>query len=494
MSKTQVLAGIALLALGVGLGFWLQQNEGMDGQEAVAPTVKQAGQEKPVLYWVAPMDPNYRRDTPGKSPMGMDLVPVYAGQDSEGVRIDPAMVQNLGVRTEAVSRGPLWRRISTVGYVDFDERSISHVHLRTDGWVETLRVKSNGEQVARGEVLLELYSRELVNAQEEYLQALRMNNDSLRAASQERLQSLGMSDGQIREITTSRKVAQRVRILAEQDGIVADLNIREGMYVKPDMELMTLADLSSVWLLVDVFERQSEWVHKGMPAEVELPYLPGRIWEGKVSFIYPAIDPKTRTLRVRLQFDNPDGLLKPDMYAKVRIFAGPKREVLSIPREALIRTGEHERVVVALGDGHFAARGVVAGLESGDWIEIISGLQEGERVVTSGQFLIDSEASLHASFTRMDSTDATKPAAPAAQTITGMGTVNEVFAISHKLNMTHQPIAALGWPAMTMDFRVDEAVDLAGLQAGQRLHFELVKDADGTRIVAIHVLPEGETP
>lgn len=363
-----------------------------------------SAEEDEVLYWVAPMDPNYRRDEPGKSPMGMDLVPVYAdATGNEGsVSIDPAMVQSLGVRTATVERGKLWRMINTVGYVAFDERKLSHLHLRTDGWIEKLYIKSDGERVKKGDVLFELYSRELVNAQEEYLQALRGSNDYLKRASRDRLEALGMSTPQIQQVKRNKRAYQNVHILASQDGVVDGLNVREGMYVKPATEVLTLADLSSIWLQVDVFERQSDWVAVGQPAEVRLGYLPGREWEGEVEFIYPTIDPMTRTLQARLRFDNPDEALKPDMYANVRIFAGPKDNVLSIPREALIKTGDSQRVIVALGEGKFRAREVSAGIESGDFVEIISGLEEGDKVVTSGQFLIDSEASLRASFNRME--------------------------------------------------------------------------------------------
>ncbi len=364
-----------------------------------------ADKEKEILYWVAPMDPSYHSDKPGKSPMGMDLVPVYADADTEAgiVRINPGMVENLGVRTAKVERGKLWRLIEAVGYVAFDERKLSHVHLRTDGWIDKLNTKSNGELVRKGDVLFELYSRELVNAQEEYIQALRGKNAYLTRASQERLEALGMSKQQIREVARKRHAFQDVRILASQDGIVDNLNVREGMYVKPSTEVMTLADLSSIWLLVDVFERQSDWVAVGQPAEVRLGYLPGRVWKGKVEFVYPTIDPKTRTLQARLRFDNPDEVLKPDMYANVRIYAGPKEHVLSIPREALIKGSDKQHVILSLGKGRFRAVPVVAGMESGERVEIIKGLNEGDKVVTSAQFLIDSEASLKASFSRMGS-------------------------------------------------------------------------------------------
>ena len=363
--------------------------------------------EGEVLYWVAPMDPNYRRDEPGKSPMCMALVPVYAnatGSD-DTVSISPVMVQNLGIRTAVAERGKLWRMINTVGYIAFDERKLSHVHLRTEGWIEKLNVKSDGEFVKKGDVLFELYSRDLVNAQDEYIQALKGSNSYLKRASRDRLKALGMGKEQIDEVARKRRSSQRVRILASQDGIVDGLNVREGMFVKPSSEVLTLADLSSVWLLIEVFERQSDWVAVGQPTEVRLSYLPGRVWEGEVEFVYPTIDPKTRTLQARLRFDNPDEALKPDMYANVRIYAGPKDNVLSVPAEALIKSGDSRRVIIALGDGKFRAQEVMSGIQSGDRVEIIDGLNEGDRVVTSGQFLIDSEASLRASFTRMGSDD-----------------------------------------------------------------------------------------
>ncbi len=449
---------------------------------APAPPVAAGDAEREILYWVAPMDPNFRRDEPGKSPMGMDLVPVYAHEAAGSggvVSIDPVVVQNLGVRTAEVERGTLWRRIRTVGYVAFDERKLSHVHLRTSGWIEKLNVKSDGERVNKGDVLFELYSRELVNAQEEYVQALRGSNDFLQRAARDRLDALGMSAGQIKQVGASRRVAQRVRVLASQDGIVHGLNAREGMYVEPKMEIMTLADLSSVWLLVDVFERQADWVAVGQPAEVRLAYLPGRVWEGEVEFVYPTIDPKTRTLRVRLRFENPDEELKPDMYADIRIYAAPKRNALSIPREALIRTGHSERVVLALGDGKFSAREVVAGMESGDWVEIVSGLAEDDEVVVSGQFLIDSEASLRASFLRMGEGQAEPKAETAGEPVMATGTVKGVFAEQRKLNIDHAPVEALGWPAMVMDFPLTDEVDLEGIEAGASVQFSLRRDAAG---------------
>jgi Cu(I)/Ag(I) efflux system membrane fusion protein len=374
---------------------------GMDLVAKQAEDEQAATAEKKILYWVAPMDPAYRRDGPGKSPMGMDLVPVYDEGGGISVKISPAVENNMGVRTSRAERGRLSRRIDTVGYVDFDENKISHIHLRTKGWIEKLAVKSEGERVKKGQLLLEVYAPELVNAQEEYLQALRTKNKILIEASGERLQALGVSRSQVRKLKQTKRASQYVPVYAKQDGIVAKLNIREGMFVEPKREVMSLADLSSVWLLAEVFESQSDWVKLGQTAEVRLSYLPGREWEGKVEYIYPSLNAKTRTLKVRLRFDNPDEALKPNMFANVTIHGGAKKDMIIIPREALIRAGVEERVIIADGEGRYSPRLVTAGIESGDSVEIISGLREGETVVTSGQFLIDSEASLKASLQRM---------------------------------------------------------------------------------------------
>ena len=440
--------------------------------------------EKEVLYWVAPMDANYRRDKAGKSPMGMDLIPFYAGADEDGstVTISPTVIQNLGVRTAKAELTRLWRGIDTVGYVDYDESKVSHIHLRTEGWIEKLAVQSEGERVKKGDFLFDVYSPKLVNAQEELVTALSSGNKGLIRASRERLSALGISASQIKKLQQDKKVKQRISIYAPQDGVVSSLPVREGMFVKPSQRVMTLGDLSSVWLLAEVFERQSQWVKEGQTAEVSLSYIPGKTWQGKVEYIYPSLDPKTRTLKVRLRFENPGELLKPNMYANVKIYGGAKENTIVIPLEGLIRTGRAERVIIALGKGRFEAREVRAGIESGNYVEIIEGVDVGDKIVTSGQFLIDSEASMRASLTRMsesaddemsDMQDAEGSKNDMAKKVSGSGMVKMVMSKERKLNLQHKPIKDLGWPAMTMDFSVAEGVDISGLSADDNIMFEI---------------------
>jgi membrane fusion protein, copper/silver efflux system len=367
--------------------------------------------EKEIMYWAAPMNPAFRRDEPGKSPMGMDLIPVYEGDEEEIsaempiVKIRPEIINNLGVRSAKVKSGPLWKRIGTVGYIDYDETRINHIHTRTEGWIEKLKVRAEGQQVKRGQLLFELYSPLLVNAQEEYLQALASGNKILAEASQKKLSALGISKLQIDRLEKDKKVTQNIRFYAPQSGVLINLGVREGMYIKPETQVLSIANLDTIWLLAEVFERQANWVEAGQSAEATLPSMPGVIWKGEVEYIYPDLDPVTRTLRVRLRFDNSKEKLKPNMYSHVTIFAGEKKDVISIPREALIHDANQQRVIKALGDGRFQAQEVVAGMESGDWVEIISGLNEGDNIVISSQFLIDSESNLKASLNRMQSVD-----------------------------------------------------------------------------------------
>ena len=291
MWNKAILLVIGLVVGGVATYLWFDNvDQGSSGEQASA--------EREILYWVAPMDKNYRRDKPGKSPMGMDLVPVYADDvedDESVVSIKPHVVQNLGVRTEVAEFGKLRRQIDTVGYIEYDEDAMSHVHTRAEGWVEKLGVKATGDSVSKGQVLFELYSPTLVNAQREFLNALKGSNRQLLAASRERLNALGMTPDEVAELERSGEVNQRIRNIAEMDGVVTQLGVREGTYVTHATHVLSFAKLSQVWIIAEVFERQTSWIELNQEVSFELDYLPGQIWEGEVDYIYPELDPTTRT-------------------------------------------------------------------------------------------------------------------------------------------------------------------------------------------------------
>lgn len=378
-----------------------------------------------ILFYRHPMDPSITAESPQKDSMGMDFIPVYADEKEGGpmITVAPEVVNNLGVRTAKVERGTLPRRIDTVGYVGYNESLIGHVHLRTDGWIEQLSVTTVGDRVEKGQLLFTLYSPTLVNAQEEYVQALERGNERLINASGQKLMALGVSGAQIEALGKTRKVERTISVFAHHPGAISALNVREGMYVEPATEIMTVADLRSVWLLAEVFERQANWVETGQQAEARVPSMPGRTSLGTVDYVYPNLDPVTRTLKVRLWFDNPGELLKPNMFANVSILGSPRVDVLAAPREAVIRDGTSERVILALGAGRFAPREVKTGIESDGRVEILEGLAEGEEVVISAQFLLDSEANLRASFLRMQAPDdrMTPPPAPSPLEAEGRG-------------------------------------------------------------------------
>ena len=318
--------------------------------------------------------------------------------------IDPTVVNNLGVRTAIAERGTLPRLVETVGYVSYDEDTLQHIHTRVDGWIEKLAATATGDPVTKGELLFELYSPTIVSAQQEYLMALSSSNDGLIGASRERLIALGVTTREIERLEREREISQRIRVFAESDGVIAHLGVREGMFVTPATEIMSVAQLDKVWVVAEVFERQSAWVDPGQAATVELDYLPGLRLNGVVDYVNPELDPTTRTLRVRLRFDNEGTRLLPNMFAQVVIEGRPINNIVHVPREAVVRGGSSSRVVVALGDGRFESRKVLVGIESGDRVAIRRGVSEGERVVVSAQFLIDSEANIDSALGRMEGT------------------------------------------------------------------------------------------
>jgi len=450
--------------------------------------------EKIPLYWVAPMDANYKRDKPGKSPMGMDLVPVYedgGGASDSGpgtIRISPEVVNNLGVRTATVKYAPLHSQISTVGYVKYDEDQLIHIHPRVQGWIEKLYIKAAGDPVEKGQALYEIYSPELVNAQEELLLALDRKNQRLIRAAEDRLNALQLPQNAINQLKKTNKVKQAITFYAPQSGVVDNLNVREGFFAKPGTTLMSIGKLDQVWVEAEVFERQASEVAVGVPVTMTLAYLAGQEWQGKVDYVYPTLNAKTRTIKVRLRFDNKDERLKPNMFAQVLIHAQSEQKTLLIPKEAVIRSGSSERVVLALGEGRYKSINVKVGRYDHESAEILAGLVEGEKVVSSAQFLLDSESSKSSDFKRMNN-EMNDEVAPSSVWVEA--TINSLMYGHRMLNVSHQAIDEWDWPEMTMDFTVAESVDIKQLKKNMTLHIEIEKNNDSNyAVINVHIPDE----
>ncbi|MBE4608234.1 efflux RND transporter periplasmic adaptor subunit [Vibrio navarrensis] len=481
--KSLQIATVALL-IGGALGFTANQYFNGHDMSAMAATDNKASHEP--LYWVAPMDPNYKRDKPGKSPMGMDLIPVYAddlaaANDKPGtVKIDPSVENNLGVKTAAVELAKLSPRIETVGYIAFDESQLWQTNVRVSGWVEKLYINAVGEQVKKGEVLFTLYSPELVKAQEELLNAKRTGRDGLVKGATERLLSLGVDREQINQVIRRGKASQTIEIKALANGVIASLNIREGGYLSPAQAVISAGPLHEVWVDAEVFERQAHWLTNGSQASMTLDALPGKAWQGEVDYVYPILDPKTRTLRMRLKFANPNGELKPNMFANITLQPVSDSEVLTVPKSSVIRSGGMTRVVLAEGEGKYRSARIETGREADDKVEVLQGLNQGDRIVTSAHFMLDSESSQSADLSRINGVEAP------AETAWAKGEITDLMVEHGMLTINHQPVPEWNWPGMTMNFNAAQGVDLTGLTKGQAIEFEMQKNDDGQyQIVAI---------
>lgn len=378
--------------------------------------VKHAAKHLDTRY-VCPMHPKIIKSKPGQTcPIcGMQLVKKTINLSEQAyptVELTSDIVQKLGVRSTKVKKGQLWKYIKTVGYVGFNEDRLKTVTAKTDGWIENLAVRVKGLYVKKGQLLFELYSPEFLSTQKEFLKAQKKDHSGIHRQyssrqesipSRDRLRYMGLSQSMINSIARKGKVQHRIPFYAPMQGWVIEHNIHKHKYIEEYEELITIADLSTVWVEANVYEHQLDWLRLGLVADVEVKALPGKKYKGEVNFIYPELDEKTRSLKVRLRVPNTDGRLKPNMFAYVKIYAGPKKNVVNIPREALIVTGERESVILDMGDGKFQPVDVVTGMQSGSVVEILSGVKKGDKVVTSGQFLIDSEANLQASFRRLAS-------------------------------------------------------------------------------------------
>ena len=368
--------------------------------------------ERKIKYYKSTMNPGEVKPEPGKDSMGMDMVAVYedeaAATESKAIAVDPATTQTMGIRTATVTRGPLRRTIRTVGVVDYDETTLTDVTTKFKGWIEKLFVNATGQLVMKGDPLFEIYSPELYSAQVEYLLATDPSNrpasgsESLKSTALTKLKFFDISDGQIAELDKSRTATKTLRILAPQDGFVVEKMAVQGQMVDAGMKIYRLADLGIVWVQAQIYEQDLAYMKLGQEATVTLDYLPDREFRGRVTYIYPNVDEKTRTAKVRMEFHNPGYFLKPGMFATVHVTSELEASALLVPDMAILRSGEKATVFVALDGGKFEPRDVMLGPQAeGDFYQVLSGLKEGERIVASGQFMLDSESQLREAIQKM---------------------------------------------------------------------------------------------
>lgn len=413
--KWAAIAGLGLL--GFAAGFAYRAVSAPPSGQAAATEHEGHGQaqtERKVLYWYDSMNPSHHSDKPGKAPDGMDLVPKYADEMAGmkdmapgTVMLSPEKQQLIGVRTGEVKRERLERTIRTVGRLTPDETKIARIHVKVSGWVDKVNVDFVGKRVEKGEPLFTLYSPELVSTQEEYLIARRgeqylgkssyrdvsQSADSLLRAARERLRLWDISDDQIRKLDETGEAQRTMTLYSPIAGFVMARQAYEGMRVTPETELYEIADLSHIWVEADIYEYEADYVKVGQPASMQLSYFPGKTYRGRVTYVYPTLDPKSRTVKVRLEFPNPGFELKPDMYADVDLKVNYGNQVV-VPAEAVLDSGTRQLVFLARPGGYFEPREVKVGPRLEDHYVVLSGVEPGDTIVTSGNFLIDSESRL----------------------------------------------------------------------------------------------------
>ena len=475
-----LLAGGALLAVGVVAGLWWERNYvpkgGMD-RAADSPAAS-AAEGPAVLYWYDPMYPSQKFDKPGKSPfMDMELVPKYAdaGGDEAAVKINPGVAQNLGIRFATVRRAPLELTVTATGIVNFNERDIAIVQARSGGFVERVARLAPNDVVRPGALIAELLVPEWAALQEEYLALRAVGDPALEAGARARMRLGGMSDSLIRDVAQTGKVRNRISITAPRGGVIQSLDVRPGMTVMAGQTLARINGIGTVWLDVAVPESQAGAVRVGQLAEADFPAFPGQPVSGRVTALLPALDGAARALRVRVELPNPDGRLRPGLSARVSLKGSGGESALRVPTEAVIRTGKRAIVFVAEAEGRYRPVEVTLGGEAGDETVVLSGLDEGQQIVASGQFLIDSEASLQGIMARASGGPAAMPAAAALHEADAV-----VEAISGSdVTLAHGPFKTLSMPGMTMAFPL-ASPDLArNVKAGDRVRVGVRETDDG---------------
>ena len=494
MSKIATIAAVALAAsAALAAGYWLGGRGSAAHPEAAAPAAgaSAAKSERKVLYYRNPMGLPDTSPVPKKDPMGMDYVPVYEGGEppakADTVKISLDKVQLLGVRTEPAAQRELKRALQAVGTIQANERLLYKVTPRFEGWIEKLLVNTTGQQVKRGEPLMAVYSPELVIAQEEYLIALRAIEDS-RASGPDaqavmqrmadgvlrRLRNWGIAESELETLRKDGKVRQLLTYRSPASGVVLQKPSVQGMRFMPGELLYEIADLSTVWMVADVSERDLGLAKVGQAATLKITAYPERAFAGKVVFIQPTLDADTRTARVRVELRNPAGLLKPAMYGEVELSAGELRgKVLAVPDSAVLDSGARQAVLVQRGAGLFEPREVKLGVRADGSVQVLEGLRAGEEVVVRANFLIDAESNLKAALQTFGARAAHR----------GSGRIAALDAQAGTIELQHEAMPSLGWPAMTMEFGVADRSLLRGLKAGDRVEFELSTKATGEYVV-----------
>jgi len=411
-----VLMIVLVLGLSTGLagGYWLANSKQITEKTTVSTARK-------ILFYRHPMNPSVTSAVPAKGSMGMDYIPIYANDPKTDnapagtVKIDGMITQNINVRTSQAIQGSLSHTVRALGRIAYDEQRMVRLHPKTEGWIEKLNIDKTGQKVQKNTDLLSIYSPQLVASQQEYLLALnnlealenspiediRRGAEELVKSSRERLKLLDVPRHQLRALEHSRKIKKSLHIHSPSEGIVMNIGARKGQFVTPATEIYMIADLRKVWVYVDIYEYELPWIKKGDRVEMQLAGIPGRTFKGHLAYIYPYAEAKTRTIKVRLIFDNPDFLLKPEMFAEVSIYADTQMDAVIIPSEAVIRSGARNQVFIVRSHGKFEPRLVTLGLSSNGKVTILKGVKAGEEVVTSAQFLIDSESKLREATAKM---------------------------------------------------------------------------------------------
>jgi Cu(I)/Ag(I) efflux system membrane fusion protein len=495
----------ALAAAGGGY-YWLETQGGAaPGSSLVSAAAESAAQERKPLYYRNPMGLPDTSPVPKKDPMGMDYIPVYADEAEEkegepvsagGIRISTEKVQKLGVRTEPAQRRTLERAVRAVGRVEPDERRVHTVTAKFEGYVERLHVNATGQPVARGQPLFEVYSPELVSAQREYaiaaqgVEALKDADEEARAGMKQlaessllRLKNWDVSEAQIKALARSGEARRTLTFRSPATGVVTEKKAVQGMRFMPGEMLYQIADLSSVWVIADVFEQDIALVRTGTAATVRINAYPGQSFEGKVSFVYPTLNEATRTVPVRVELANPDLSLKPAMFAQVELPALARDAAVTVPASAVMDSGTRRIVLVELGEGRFEPREVSLGQRGDEHVEVLDGVKEGERVVIAANFLIDAESNLKAALGAFGAPEAQARSGRRSIGHRAEGTVDAIDAASETLEISHGPVATLNWPAMTMEFKAANTALVQGIKPGDAIAFEFVERGPGEWVV-----------